>query len=282
MKERVPKGGITAPAHQLVPSCSWWDCTTSLQQGASAELKALGSAVFLQPPSCSFMAKSSLAELPFRTGPCSQAMRDPVASTVSHLGPLYFVQTCTSAVCGGGSCQLHHVWFAARSCNQQLQPRLAAKVQALCTDGARPRRPHRDAQPGDAPATSLFSDSEREAELFGSMLEKHLDSLLIFPLGDDALQSQGLKVFFGASVLARAHACVQAACASCVRTSARARANLGCGVHVGGGRGLSKVQHPSARVFARTPMFPCACASLITEGPPISTALSTPWPRLPG
>lgn len=197
MKERVPEGGITAPAHQLVPSRTWWDCTPSLQQGPSAELKALGSAVFLRPPSCSFMAKSSLAELPFRTVPCSQTIRDPVASTVSRLGPLDFVQTCTSAVCGGGSCQLHHVWFAARSCNQQLQPGLAAKVQALRTDGARPRRPRRDAQPGDAPATSLFAESEREAELFGSTLEKHLDSLLIFPPGDDALRSQGSKAFFG-------------------------------------------------------------------------------------
>lgn len=165
------------------------------------------------------MAKSSLADPPFWTVPCSRVIRDPVASTVSCLVPLYFAHTCTSAVCGGGSCQLHHVWFAARSCNQRLQPGLAAKVQTLCTDGARPRRPHCDAQPGDAPATRLFADSEREAELFGSTLEKHLDSLLIFTQGDDALRSQGSRPF-GASMCKCVCTCrlpVQAACAqACV------------------------------------------------------------------
>lgn len=167
------------------------------------------------------MAKSSPADLPFWTVPGSQAIRDPIASTVSHLVPLHFVQTCTSAVCGEGSCQLHHVWFAARSCNQQLQPGLAAKVQTLCTDGARPRRLHCDAQPGDAPATRLFADSEWEAELFGSTLEKHLGSLLIFTRGDDALRSQGSRPFW-ASMLEHANVCARAGCLCKLRVHKRA------------------------------------------------------------
>lgn len=40
-------GGVTTPAHQPVPSRTRWDCVPSLQQGPSAEQKALGSAVLL-------------------------------------------------------------------------------------------------------------------------------------------------------------------------------------------------------------------------------------------
>lgn len=82
--------------------------------------------------------QSSPADLPVWAVLCSQAIADPIPSTVSRLVPLHFVQMCTSAVCGGGSCQLHPVWFAACFCNQWLQPELAAKVQMLRTDSVRP------------------------------------------------------------------------------------------------------------------------------------------------
>ena len=61
-----------------------------------------------------------------------------------------------------------------RGCGTLLQPGLAAEVQTL--HSARPRRPRCDARPGDAPATRLFPDSEREAERFAATLEKHLGS----------------------------------------------------------------------------------------------------------
>lgn len=85
------------------------------------------------------------------------------------------------------------------------------KVQTLCTDGARPRRPHCNAQPGDAPTTRLFADSEREAELFGSTLQKHLGGLFIFTQGDDDLQRQGSRPFW-ARMLEHANVCAHAGC----------------------------------------------------------------------
>lgn len=82
--------------------------------------------------------QSSPTDLPVWAVLCSQAIADPIPSTVSHLVPLHFVQMCTSAVCGGGSCQLHPVCLV---CSMLLQPMAAARAGCEGSDA-----PHRQCE----------------------------------------------------------------------------------------------------------------------------------------
>lgn len=143
--------------------------------------------------------------------------------------------------------------------------------------GARPRRPPCHAQPGDAPATSLLAGSEREAERFGSTLEKHLGSLFILTQGDDALRSPGSRTFW-ARMLEPAKACTgarlsaQAVCAQvCVHGRTWA-AEYTC-VWVGSGDSTCLCLH--TYVYSRM----CLANNRRSL---ICTALPMPWARLPG
>lgn len=154
------------------------------------------------------------------------------------------VQFVEGAAAGSIASGLRHA-LATCSCSPDRLRRFRGSTRT----GARPRRPPCRAQPGDAPATSLFAGSEREAERFGSTLEKHLGSLFILTQGDDALRSLGSRTFW-ARMLEPAKACThvepsaQAACAQvCVHGRTWAAEHM-C-VWVGGGARSGTPQHVS-------------------------------------